>query len=123
MSPIERDERGRARSSAPALCFYRVIQTSSDSASGHHALGLTPFRSGPHLLRVVYIIERAGRVFVALRKDGTQGMQGKRPIYHAVTPHSRMALCSDEPGNRSGWAEPPASQVTCPACLRRLARL
>jgi hypothetical protein len=67
-------------------------------------------------------IERQGRVFVALRLEGTRAA-GVRPVYHAVTPHCRMALCSEEPGSRSGWAEPPARDVTCPACLKRLAKL
>jgi hypothetical protein len=67
-------------------------------------------------------IERNGRLFVALRKNGTL-RAGLEPVYHAVTPHCRIALCSDEPGVRSGWAEPPARGVTCPACLKRLARL
>jgi hypothetical protein len=62
------------------------------------------------------------RLFVALRKQG-----GKREIapvvFHAVTPHCRMALCGDEPGAKSGWAEPPGITVTCPKCLRRLASL
>jgi hypothetical protein len=67
-------------------------------------------------------IERRGRVFVALRKDGTRNAGG-RPVYHAVAPHCRMALCSQEPGSRSGWAEPPVRTVTCQACLKRLARM
>ncbi len=44
-------------------------------------------------------------------------------MYHAVTPHCRIALCATEPGAGSAWAEPPASTVTCRVCLRRLARL
>lgn len=60
-------------------------------------------------------------MFVALRKDGPH--RGRPAVYHAVTPHCRIALCNAEPGSRSGWAEPPASQVTCPACRARLARL
>jgi hypothetical protein len=67
-------------------------------------------------------IERNGRLFVALRKNGTL-REGLEPVYHAVTPNCRIALCSDEPGARSGWAEPPGHQITCPACLKRLARL
>jgi hypothetical protein len=69
------------------------------------------------------VIEGSGRVFVALRKNGARRSVGSCEIYHAVTPHCRMALCSDEPGSRSGWAEPPAPQVTCAACLKRLDRL
>jgi hypothetical protein len=61
-------------------------------------------------------------VFVALRKGGRIAA-GRQPVFHAVTPHCRIALCSEEPGARSGWAEPPASEVTCPICLKRLARL
>ena len=67
-------------------------------------------------------IVRANRIFVALRKDG-RAPRGKSPVFHAVTPHCRMALCADEPGASSGWAEPPAEHVTCTACLRRLALL
>ena len=60
------------------------------------------------------------RVFVALRRGArTQ----HPPIYHAVTPNVRMALCTTEPGSRSGWAEPPAEAVTCEVCLTRLERL
>src|SRR5437763_13497180 len=35
---LERDECGRTRSSRSCSLFYREIQTSGDSASGHHAL-------------------------------------------------------------------------------------
>ena len=62
------------------------------------------------------------RTFVALRKSGRTN-KGWRPVYHAVTPHCRMALCAAEPGAGSGWAEPPNGEVTCPACLKRLSRL
>ena len=65
-------------------------------------------------------IVESGRNFVALRKAGRSG---RSPVYHAVTPYCRMALCADEPGAGSGWAEPPAQRVTCPNCLRRLTRL
>jgi len=67
-------------------------------------------------------IVKGDRVFVALRKAGRR-IGGQGPVYHAVTPHCRMSLCADEPGAWSGWAEPPAEAVTCPACLKRLARL
>lgn len=67
-------------------------------------------------------IEYANRTFVALRKDG-RAPRGKSPIFHAVTPYCRMALCADEPGASSGWAEPPAEYVTCVACLKRLTLL
>ncbi len=60
------------------------------------------------------------RSFVALRKAGHSNAS---PVYHAVTPFCRIALCATEPGTRSGWAEPPASHVTCTACLNRLSRL
>ncbi len=63
-------------------------------------------------------IVRAGRVFVALRKA-----RSRVALYHAVTPHCRMALCASEPGAGSGWAEPPAEQITCQECLRRLAQV
>jgi hypothetical protein len=68
-------------------------------------------------------IEIGARVFVALRKSSAQYSLGRRQVYHAVTPHCRVALCSTEPGSRSEWAEPPASQVTCKVCLDRLKRL
>ncbi len=68
------------------------------------------------------MIERQGRIFVALRKQG-RVRPGAETVYHAVTPNCRIALCSDEPGASSGWAEPPAPEVTCPACLKRLERL
>ena len=64
----------------------------------------------------------AGRTFVALRKAGRPPV-GTEPVFHAVTPHCRMALCAAEPGAGSGWAEPPMERVTCAACLGRLARL
>ncbi len=67
-------------------------------------------------------IVRGERVFVALRK-ARPSSRGWSPVYHAVTPHCRMALCAAEPGAWSGWAEPPAEAVTCPACLKRLTRL
>jgi hypothetical protein len=69
------------------------------------------------------IIVEAGRSFVALRKDGPAFAAGRAPMYHAVTPHCRVALCATEPGARSGWAEPPSATVTCRACLEKLARL
>jgi hypothetical protein len=68
------------------------------------------------------VIQRGDRVFVALRKQRPPGAS-KRQVYHAVTPHCRMALCSTEPGYGSWWAEPPVPQVTCPMCLRRLMKL
>ncbi|MBV8399307.1 MAG: hypothetical protein JOZ17_11290 [Acetobacteraceae bacterium] len=67
-----------------------------------------------------YAINTPSRTFLALKKGGRHG---RSPVYHAVTPHCRMALCAEEPGAGSGWAEPPAPRVTCPNCLRRLARL
>ena len=67
-------------------------------------------------------IVRANRIFVALRKDG-QAPRGTNPIFHAVTPHCRLALCTAEPGPSSSWAEPPAKHVTCVVCLKRLALL
>jgi hypothetical protein len=69
------------------------------------------------------MIVTAGRTFVALRKDGPAAAAGRGPMYHAVTPHCRMALCATEPGARSGWAEPPSTAITCRACLDRLERL
>lgn len=69
------------------------------------------------------IIAESGRTFVALRKDGPAAARGRPAIYHAVTPHCRIALCATEPGARSGWAEPPSDCITCPACLNKLLRL
>lgn len=66
------------------------------------------------------MIEVAGRVFVALRREKSVSAF---PIYHAVTPHCRPALCGHEPGASSRWAKPPASHVTCSVCLDRLSRL
>jgi hypothetical protein len=68
------------------------------------------------------VIVRADRTFIALHKAGRIS-RGRSRVYHAVTPHCRIALCSDEPGASSGWAEPPGNGVTCPACLERLQRL
>ncbi len=67
-------------------------------------------------------IVRRTRVFVALRKAG-RTPRGQAPVFHAVTPHCRPALCAAEPGAGSSWAEPPSAKVTCPMCLRRLAQL
>ena len=67
-------------------------------------------------------IIRAGRTFVALCKAG-RSTRPSSPLYHAVTPGCRMALCSEEPGAGSDWAKPPGERVTCLVCLRRLARL
>ena len=64
------------------------------------------------------MIEVMGRAFVALRTE-----KSAAPVYHAVTPHCRPALCGIEPGASSQWAEPPAAHVTCPVCLQRLSRL
>jgi len=69
------------------------------------------------------MIVEAGRTFVALRKDGPPSIGRHPPRYHAVTPYCRIALCATEPGARSGWAEPPSANVTCSACLEKLARL
>ncbi len=60
---------------------------------------------------------------MALRKEGPAQVAGRPKVYHAVTPHCRMALCATEPGNASGWAEPPADQITCRMCQLRLDRL
>jgi hypothetical protein len=69
------------------------------------------------------IINESGRIFVALRKDGPASGNGRPAMYHAVTPHCRIALCATEPGAASGWAEPPSENVTCRICLEKLARL
>ncbi len=68
-------------------------------------------------------MNEAGRVFVALRKDGPASAAGRAAVYHAVTPNCRMALCATEPGAASGWAEPPSDRVTCRICQLRLERL
>ncbi len=67
-------------------------------------------------------ILQAGRSFVALHKAG-KPRPGRATVFHAVTPHCRMSLCADEPGAGSCWAEPPAEEVTCQECLKRLARI
>ena len=67
-------------------------------------------------------ITHVPREFVALRRATVTYSDARKPVFHAVTPFCRIALCSTEPGVKSGWAEPPANQVTCPECLRRLAR-
>jgi hypothetical protein len=64
----------------------------------------------------------AGRIFMARRK-ARPAPPGRASLFHAVTPHCRMSLCAVEPGAGSSWAEPPAEAVTCPECLRRLARI
>ena len=69
------------------------------------------------------IIECAGRQFVALRRAGGRSLPVGNRAYHAVIPFCRIALCSVEPGARSRWAEPPAEHISCPECLRRLAKL
>ncbi|WP_338663161.1 hypothetical protein VQH23_23865 [Pararoseomonas sp. SCSIO 73927] len=68
------------------------------------------------------IITLADRTFVALRKAG-RPVPGRERVYHAVTPYCRPALCAEEPGNGSGWEEPPHHEVTCRKCLERLERL
>lgn len=68
------------------------------------------------------LIDRTGRHFVAVRKTGGARVGGHKPVFHAVTPACRIALCGAEPGPRSGWGEP-SEEVTCPACRNRLARL
>jgi hypothetical protein len=67
-------------------------------------------------------INVAGRTFVALRKSG-RPKPGHDRIFHAVTPHCRMALCAVEPGAGSGWEELPHPEVTCKECRKRLDRL
>lgn len=64
----------------------------------------------------------ADEIFVALCTEGTR-RPGNTPVYHAVTPYCRIALCTAEPGVGSAWAEPPAKKVTCLNCLMRLADL
>ena len=44
-------------------------------------------------------------------------------VFHAVTPHCRMALCADEPGPGSDWADRLGTEVTCAICIKRLNRL
>jgi hypothetical protein len=68
------------------------------------------------------VITPEERSFVALRR-ARRPTAGRSSVYHAVTPHCRMALCTAEPGAGSGWAEPPGKAVTCPACLKRLAKV
>ena len=68
------------------------------------------------------VITPGERRFVALRR-ARRPTAGRLPVYHAVTPNCRIALCTVEPGAGSAWAEPPGEAVTCPACLKRLARM
>lgn len=68
------------------------------------------------------LIDRMGRHFMVVRKAGGARVGGHKPVYHAVTPACRIALCGAEPGPRSGWGEAGA-EVTCPGCRNRLARL
>ena len=68
------------------------------------------------------IIVRGERTFIARRKAGRTATV-QQPVYHAVTPNCRMALCAAEPGAGSDWAESSAELVTCPVCLKRLTRL
>ena len=70
---------------------------------------MTPTMTGAHPPPPPGTISRSGRTFVALRKAG-RGLRPAGTIYHAVTPHCRMALCAAEPGAGSGWAEPPAER-------------
>ena len=84
---------------------------------------LRPTRSACYRLGMENVIECSGRIFVALRKAARRPAVGGRMAYHAVTPFYRIALCSTEPGPSSRWAEPPAEEVTCGECLRRLSRL
>ncbi|HET8997642.1 MAG TPA: hypothetical protein VFN42_13320 [Acetobacteraceae bacterium] len=67
-------------------------------------------------------IDRMGRRFRAVCKTGGMRAGTQKPVFHAVTPDCRIALCGAEPGPRSAWGEP-AGAVTCPACLTRLSRL
>lgn len=68
------------------------------------------------------LIESMGRYFMAVRKAGGIRAGDQKPVFHAVTPECRMALCGAEPGPRSAWSGP-ADAVTCSACLARLARM
>jgi hypothetical protein len=70
----------------------------------------------------MHIIERQDRIFVALRRV-RPGSRGTQPISHAASPHRPHGYVSVQPGPSLGWAEPPAAEVTCPACLQRLERL
>src|SRR6476646_3428728 len=86
-----------------------------------HPTPLTPPLC-PHLFVAMTFIQRSDRLFVALRKQGPTP-RGRAPLFHAVTPNCRIALCCAEPGTSSEWAEPPAAAVTCRQCLRRLEKL
>jgi len=68
------------------------------------------------------LIDLMGRHFRAVCKTGGARAGTQKPVFHAVTPECRIALCGAEPGPRSGWGEP-ADEVTCPACLTRLSRM
>jgi hypothetical protein len=103
-------------------CRFLLVPKTCGSNSGRncYASGLSAPMAGRTIPMDPFVV--SGRTFVALRKAG-RPRHGRAPVFHAVTPHLRMSLCGDEPGPGSAWAEPPAEQVTCPECLRRLARL
>ena len=116
-------------------CWVPLTATAAGSVSRHRRRGagrkkprrcanqVDRIRTGGESIGMGNVIERSGRIFVALRKDGGQRLNGRRSVYHAVTPNCRIALCAAEPGSSSRWAEPPASQITCPVCLVRLKNL
>lgn len=44
-------------------------------------------------------------------------------LYHSVPQHSGVAICGATYGRRSaGWSTHPGTEVTCPRCLKKLAR-
>jgi hypothetical protein len=103
----------------PVMLLLASRETALESSSAGRASRIVP-PLGIHQ-PMENISVGVGRIFVALRKAGGSCRNG--PVFHAVTPYCRIALCCAEPGAKSMWAEPPADGVTCPACLQRLARL
>ena len=65
------------------------------------------------------ILRKTGRCSSGAEADG-----GVR--YHVVPPGSgwQKALCGTKPGETgNGWSTDPTDTVTCPACLKRLAKI
>jgi hypothetical protein len=60
---------------------------------------------------------KAGRCSNGYERDGGR-------VVHAVAPNRHAAVCGTAPGDRSaGWSEYPSLAVTCPKCLKKIARL
>ncbi len=129
MAHANRGFRERSRRTIACACGLiefgaTISQRQSERGSEWQSDGASPNRLSPGTNRTMANSNtRVQREFVALRRASVTYSDAHRPVFHAVTPFCRIALCSTEPGVKSGWAEPPAVQVTCTECLRRLARL